>query len=108
MKISKNLPVLLLAGSALWLTPARAQYPRVPADITNEATLRKAEANQRSDEAFARAMPAIKEWAAKGKPYLPASRKNCRRRKSPRFLARGAVACIRSAGAVEKSLSSRT
>ena len=75
MKISKNLPVLLLAGSALWLTPARAQYPRVPADITNEATLRKAEANKRSDEAFARAMPAIKEWSAKGKPYLPGAGK---------------------------------
>lgn len=75
MKISKNLPVMLLAVSALWLTPARAQYPRVPADITNEATLRKAEANKRSDEAFARAMPAINEWAVKGKPYLPGAGK---------------------------------
>ena len=31
------------------------------------------EADKRSDEAFARALPIIKEWEAKGKPYLPGS-----------------------------------
>ena len=49
----------------------RAQYPTVPKAVQDEANSRRAAADQRSDEAFARALPIIKEWEAKGKPYLP-------------------------------------
>lgn len=48
-----------------------AQYPSVPKPIAAEAAAKQAAADQRSDEAFARALPVIREWAAKGKPYLP-------------------------------------
>jgi hypothetical protein len=50
---------------------ARAQYPTIAPEVQAEAKTRKAAADQRSDEAFARALPVIKEWEAKGKPYLP-------------------------------------
>jgi hypothetical protein len=46
-------------------------YPKVPADLKAAVEARKAAANQRSDEIFARALPEIEAWAAKGKPYLP-------------------------------------
>jgi hypothetical protein len=52
-------------------TIARAQYPNVPPEVQAEARDRMAAAEQRSDEAFAKALPAIKAWEAKGKPYLP-------------------------------------
>jgi hypothetical protein len=50
---------------------AHAQYPNVPKSIAAEAAAKQAAADQRSDEAFAKALPVIREWAAKGKPYLP-------------------------------------
>lgn len=62
------LPVLALvivANSSL------AQYPTLTREVQTEAAARKAAADQRSDEAFERAQAAIREWAAKGKPYLP-------------------------------------
>lgn len=51
---------------------ANAQgYPQVPADIMAAARAEHAQAEKRSDEAFQRALPAIKEWEARGKPYIP-------------------------------------
>src|SRR6185503_5700664 len=65
-------PLLALAVvAALCLEPARAQYPTVPKAVQDEANARRTAADKRSDEAFARAQPVIKEWEAKGKPYLP-------------------------------------
>ena len=61
-----TLSILILAALQL-----HAQYPNVPKPIAAEAAAKQAAADQRSDEAFAKALPAIKEWAAKGKPYLP-------------------------------------
>lgn len=61
-------PVVLVAFTCA--TAALAQYPNVPPDVQAEARARQAAANQHSDEAFARALPIIKEWEAKGKPYL--------------------------------------
>jgi len=63
--------LLLLALLAVTAAPAFAQYPSVPGDVAAEANRRKAEADRRSDEAFARALPLIQEWEAKGKPYQP-------------------------------------
>ena len=62
----------LISVAALTLIPSvRAQYPNVPKAVQDEANSRRAAADQRSDEAFAKALPIIKEWEAKGKPYLP-------------------------------------
>lgn len=57
--------LLLVAG------PILAQYPRISAEIAAEAQARQAAAEKRSDEAFAKSLQTIKEWEAKGKPYLP-------------------------------------
>lgn len=65
------LPVCV--GFAIQTAPA--QYPKVPGDIAREANRRKAEADKRSDEAFAKALPAIQEWATKGRPYQPGAAK---------------------------------
>ena len=54
---------------------ALAQYPTITPDVAAEFAKRRAAAQQRSDEAWAAAQPAIKEWAAKGKPCLPGARK---------------------------------
>src|SRR6187401_1883122 len=51
--------------------PALAQYPTISAEVSAEANRRKEAADKLSDEAFAKALPVIKEWTAKGKPYLP-------------------------------------
>jgi len=64
---------LALAALALASAPCLfAQgYPVVPHDLKAAAEAHKAEADKRSDEAFARALPEIQAWTAKGKPYLP-------------------------------------
>ncbi len=50
---------------------AHAQYPNVPKAVAAEASAKMAAADKRSDEAFAKALPVIKEWAVRGKTYLP-------------------------------------
>jgi hypothetical protein len=62
---------LLLATAFFALQTAQGQYPRISSEIAAEAQARQAAANRSSDEAFERALPVIKEWEAKGKPYLP-------------------------------------
>jgi len=55
---------------------ARAQgYPQVPGDIMAASRAERAEAAKLSEEAFARALPEIKAWEAKGKPYIPGAAK---------------------------------
>ncbi len=61
----------LIALAAAFASTAVAQYPRVPKSVQDEVDARSAAADKLSDEAFAKALPVIKEWAAKGKPYLP-------------------------------------
>jgi hypothetical protein len=69
MKFLFCVAVVTLANSA------RAQYPRISSEIATEAKAKQSAADQRSDDAFARALPTIKEWEAKGKPYLPGAAK---------------------------------
>jgi hypothetical protein len=57
--------------AALGIEAAIAQYPTVPHDVAAEALAKKAAADRRSDEAWARALPIVKEWERKGKPYIP-------------------------------------
>ncbi len=66
-----NRKFLILAISLASVVSSRAQYPAISAEIAAEARAKLSAADQRSDEAFARALPIIKEWEAKGKPYLP-------------------------------------
>jgi hypothetical protein len=49
----------------------RAQYPNVPADVRREAARKMMESDRRSDKAWQKALPVIREWEAKGKPYIP-------------------------------------
>jgi len=73
MRSTSSLAVAGLAAFVLLLAPcAFAQgYPKVPPDLQAAADARKAAAQKRSDEIFARAQPELEVWAAKGKPYLP-------------------------------------
>ena len=65
----------ITALAALWACNSRAQYPRIEPDIAAEAKARQSAADARSDAAFQKALPIIKEWEAKGKPYLPGAAK---------------------------------
>lgn len=70
-------PALLLAlSSSLLASAAFAQgYPKVPPEVVQANAAETAATNRLSDEAFARALPEIQAWAAKGKPYLPGAEK---------------------------------
>ena len=72
MNLSCPKSCFLLPAAVLTLVSSvRAQYPKVPKAVQEEANSRRAAADRRSDEAFAKALPAIKEWEARGKPFLP-------------------------------------
>ncbi|MFO1450857.1 MAG: hypothetical protein U1F61_22050 [Opitutaceae bacterium] len=64
-------PALRLVTFLVLAGIAHAQYPAISSAVKKESDARKAAADARSDEAFARALPVIESWAAKGKPYLP-------------------------------------
>src|SRR4051794_21215402 len=64
---AKLLPIILFLAPCL----SRAQYPNVPHDTQAESDAAKVAADKLSDDAWERAQPAIKEWEAKGKPYIP-------------------------------------
>jgi hypothetical protein len=55
----------------LFAAVAWAAYPKIPPDVAAESQRRMAAMQKRSDEAWQKAQPAIKEWEAKGKPYIP-------------------------------------
>ncbi|HEU6447263.1 MAG TPA: polysaccharide lyase [Verrucomicrobiae bacterium] len=67
MKIAFSALIFALASAV----SLHAQYPAIPASVQAESAARMKAANERSDAAFAKALPAIKEWEAKGKPYIP-------------------------------------
>jgi hypothetical protein len=79
--------IALIAHVAAFASTALAQYPRVPKAVSIEANGRRADADKLSDEAFARTLPVIREWAAKEKPYLPgaAAPKDLPQAKVPAF-----------------------
>src|SRR5689334_15106754 len=67
--------LLILCAVLGMAAGARAQYPRISPEIAAEAKAKQSAADERSDAAFQKALPAIKEWEAKGKPYLPGAAK---------------------------------
>lgn len=64
-----TLALLAVAGAV------HAQYPKVPPKVRAEAARRFAEMNRRSDEAWRRALPEVRKWEKRGKPYIPWARK---------------------------------
>jgi hypothetical protein len=50
---------------------ARAQYPTIPDSVQAASDSAMAKAQRRSDEAWVKALPVIREEAKKGKPYIP-------------------------------------
>jgi len=53
-----------------WAGAVLAQYPQISDDMRMQAEAAKSEADRRSDDAFARALPEIEAWAKKGKPFI--------------------------------------
>jgi hypothetical protein len=69
-----NFKAIICAGLIIcgFLTArSSAQYPRVSEDVKREAAKKKADADRRSDEAWQKALPIVKQWEEKGKPYIP-------------------------------------
>jgi hypothetical protein len=59
------------AAAACAAQPALAQYPTIPPDVQAKADALLADAQKRSDEAWAKALPIIEQEAKAGKPYVP-------------------------------------
>jgi pectate lyase len=65
--------LFILGQSNSWSLLHAQGYPRVPAEEQRRANERIAAADRRSDDVFAKALPLIREWEKKGKPYLPSA-----------------------------------
>ncbi len=87
LRKARSRPLALALLAFLAPVTCRAQYPNVPSSVRTEALARMAAADRRSDEAFAKALPIIREWESKGKPYIPgaAEPKDLPRAKIPAF-----------------------
>jgi hypothetical protein len=53
-----------------WCGAALAQYPQISDQLRQQSEAAKADADRRSDEAFAKALPEIEAWVKKGKPFV--------------------------------------
>ena len=74
MKTRLGIAAAFLAGASMLGSRAEAQYPQIPSDVKQQSDAAKAAADKHSDEMFAKALPVIKAWEAKGKPYIPWAR----------------------------------
>jgi hypothetical protein len=70
-----NTRLLFLTSAALLAASAYAAYPKIPPDVAAESQRRLEATLKRSDEAWQTALPAVKAWEAKGKPYIPSAAK---------------------------------
>jgi hypothetical protein len=77
MSVDRNLAIGCVAIFTVCVAPfaALAQYPNVPRDVQEQAQRKSVDGMKASDAAWEKAQPAIKEWAAKGKPYIPGAAK---------------------------------
>jgi len=72
--IVRPLALCIAACTALLAPSLLAQgYPKIAPELQAVTDKRKAAADKRSDEIFAKALPEIQAWAAKGKPYIPSA-----------------------------------
>lgn len=65
------IPVVLTTCLLASMTPASAQYPKIPEEAKRKSDSLMKEATRQSDEAWVKALPIIKKEAAEGKPYIP-------------------------------------
>ena len=71
-----NSLILLAAIVSVYSSPVSAQgYPKIPKKEFAIAKAKAEAADKLSDERFASVKPTIEQWAARGKPYLPAAEK---------------------------------
>ena len=81
MHKSRSLPFFASAHFGIFalgcsISTLHAQgYPRIPAAVQEVANRRMAAADKRSDEIFAQALPTIRQWETKGRPYIPSAEK---------------------------------
>lgn len=68
---SKTKVAVCFLAALLSSRSAMAQYPRISDEVQREAARKMAEADRRSEEAWQKALPVIREWEQKGKPYIP-------------------------------------
>lgn len=66
--VAALLPILIVEFAV-------AQYPKITSDVAEQSQQRMREVLRKSDEAWQRALPAIREAEKQGKPYLPGARK---------------------------------
>lgn len=67
----KFYPILTLVLALGFTQNSFAQYPEIPPEVQAKADAALAEAEQKSDEAWAKALPIIEKEAREGKPYIP-------------------------------------
>lgn len=68
----RNLISFLVVGLVFIMAqPAVAQYPSIPEDVRKATDAMMEEARRKSDEAWEKALPVIKEEAKNGRPYIP-------------------------------------
>ena len=72
VRIGRRTASAALMGMLLgaWCGAALAQYPQISDQLRQQSEAAKADADRRSDEAFAKALPEIEAWAKKGKPFV--------------------------------------
>lgn len=72
MYMKKRLTVLFAAILSLAaIETAKAQYPKIPADVQKASNEMMEKARMQSDIAWGKALPVIEEYAKQGKPYIP-------------------------------------
>lgn len=71
--MKKNLIILII--SLAGFSSLRAQYPTIPPALQDSADAEGKKQQQRSDEAWKKALPVIEQEARKGKPFIPWAQK---------------------------------
>lgn len=66
--------LLVVVLACLGARSLSAQYPKITEEVARESEARKAAMLARSDAAWERALPTIREWESRGKPYIPDAR----------------------------------
>lgn len=94
----KNKLVFLAACAVTVLMPAtvKAQYPGITKEAGEISGKIMSEGRQRSDEAWAKALPIVEKEAKEGRPYIPwaSVRTICLRLKSRHFRVQKEAVCL--------------
>ncbi|HEX6960866.1 MAG TPA: hypothetical protein VF175_03305, partial [Lacipirellula sp.] len=72
-RIKSQFLFLTVATAALLASVAWAAYPKISSEVAAESQRRLDLVMKHSDEAWDKALPEIKRWEAKGKPYIPSA-----------------------------------